>query len=96
MSRTRNPRDKRPRSRSRDRSRSRGRDRDRDRRYAGEYRGGHGYRRGVGGTTHPNYRQGEYRVIVKGLSSRVSWQDLKDFLRRGGEICYADVRDGEG
>ena len=39
---------------------------------------------------------GEFRVIVKGLPSRCSWQDLKDFLRRGGEVCYADVRDGEG
>lgn len=42
------------------------------------------------------YSRGEYRVTVSGLSSRCSWQDLKDFLRRGGEVCYADVRNGEG
>ena len=33
----------------------------------------------------------EYRVIVENLSSRVSWQDLKDFMRSAGEVTYADA-----
>jgi len=31
------------------------------------------------------------RVIVENLSSRVSWQDLKDFMRSAGEVTYADA-----
>ncbi|KAK9498313.1 hypothetical protein O3M35_002974 [Rhynocoris fuscipes] len=53
----------------------------------GSYRGGSSYnsssrqlKRGTG-----------YRVIVKNLSSRISWQDLKDFMRQAGEVSYADV-----
>ena len=33
----------------------------------------------------------DYRVIVENLSSRVSWQDLKDYLRDAGEITFADA-----
>jgi len=33
----------------------------------------------------------KYRVIVENLSTRVSWQDLKDLMRRAGEVCYADA-----
>ena len=33
----------------------------------------------------------KYRVIVENLSSRVSWQDLKDYLREAGEVTYADA-----
>ncbi|KAG8182172.1 hypothetical protein JTE90_017123 [Oedothorax gibbosus] len=33
----------------------------------------------------------EYRVIVENLSSRVSWQDLKDFMRQAGDVTYADA-----
>lgn len=32
-----------------------------------------------------------YRLIVENLSSRVSWQDLKDFMRQAGEVTYADA-----
>lgn len=32
-----------------------------------------------------------YRVVVENLSSRVSWQDLKDYLRQAGEVTYADA-----
>ena len=32
-----------------------------------------------------------YRVIVKNLSSGFSWQDLKDLLRKAGDVTYADV-----
>lgn len=33
----------------------------------------------------------DYRVLVENLSSRISWQDLKDYMRRAGEACYADA-----
>ncbi|KAI8576827.1 hypothetical protein K450DRAFT_255186 [Umbelopsis ramanniana AG] len=40
-----------------------------------------------------------YGVIVENLAVGTSWQDLKDFMRKAGEVSYADVRrdrDGEG
>ncbi|XP_059474400.1 serine/arginine-rich splicing factor 5 isoform X3 [Neocloeon triangulifer] len=33
----------------------------------------------------------EFRLIVENLSSRVSWQDLKDYMRQAGEVTYADA-----
>lgn len=33
----------------------------------------------------------EYRIVVENLSSRVSWQDLKDYMRQAGEVSYADA-----
>jgi len=33
----------------------------------------------------------EYRLIVENLSSRVSWQDLKDYMRQAGEVTYAGM-----
>lgn len=33
----------------------------------------------------------DYRLIVENLSSRVSWQDLKDLMRRSGEVTYANA-----
>ncbi|KAJ8928204.1 hypothetical protein NQ314_019267 [Rhamnusium bicolor] len=33
----------------------------------------------------------EYRVIIENLSSRCSWQDLKDYMRKAGEVTYADA-----
>jgi len=39
----------------------------------------------------------EYRVRCSGLPPSTNWRDLKDFLREGGEITYADVgQDGVG
>ncbi|KAK5645396.1 hypothetical protein RI129_006696 [Pyrocoelia pectoralis] len=32
-----------------------------------------------------------YKVVVQNLSSRVSWQDLKDYMRQAGEVTYADA-----
>ncbi|XP_035668903.1 serine/arginine-rich splicing factor 6-like isoform X2 [Branchiostoma floridae] len=32
-----------------------------------------------------------YRLIVEKLSSRCSWQDLKDYVRQAGEVTFADV-----
>ncbi|KAG5885565.1 hypothetical protein JTB14_003764 [Gonioctena quinquepunctata] len=33
----------------------------------------------------------QYRVIVENLSSRCSWQDLKDYMRKAGEVTFADA-----
>lgn len=33
----------------------------------------------------------DYRVVVSGLPSSASWQDLKDHMRRAGEVCFSDV-----
>ncbi|TPX61037.1 hypothetical protein PhCBS80983_g01376 [Powellomyces hirtus] len=55
-------------------------------------------------------RKGNYRVSLSGLSDKVSWQDssltqirfatvqdLKDLMRKAGQVVYADVeRDGKG
>ncbi|GCC33986.1 serine/arginine-rich splicing factor 5-like [Chiloscyllium punctatum] len=41
----------------------------------------------------------DYRLIVKNLSSRVSWQDLKDIMRQAGEVTFTDahrVHNNEG
>jgi len=32
-----------------------------------------------------------FRLRVENLSSRVSWQDLKDLLRRGGDVTFAEA-----
>merc|ERR1712083_490639 len=32
-----------------------------------------------------------YRVTVENLSSRVSWKDLKDYMRQAGDVTYADA-----
>ncbi|XP_057522621.1 serine/arginine-rich splicing factor SR34A isoform X2 [Amaranthus tricolor] len=42
-------------------------------------------------------RRTEYRVIVRGLPSSASWQDLKDHMRKAGDVCFVEVsRDSEG
>ncbi|XAR58442.1 hypothetical protein NMG60_11013831 [Bertholletia excelsa] len=42
-------------------------------------------------------RRTEYRVLVTGLPSSASWQDLKDHMRRAGDVCFSQVyRDGNG
>ncbi|KAH9322108.1 hypothetical protein KI387_016747, partial [Taxus chinensis] len=52
--------------------------------------GGGGMRGGVS-------KRSEFRVIVNGLPSSASWQDLKDHMRRAGDVCFAQVfRDGNG
>ncbi|XP_069156362.1 serine-arginine protein 55-like [Procambarus clarkii] len=41
----------------------------------------------------------DYRLTAENLSSRVSWQDLKDFMRQAGEVTYAaahEYRRNEG
>lgn len=47
----------------------------------------------------PPGRKTGYRLVVENLSSRTSWQDLKDFMRQAGEITYTNThhqRPGEG
>ncbi|TXG49892.1 hypothetical protein EZV62_025767 [Acer yangbiense] len=42
-------------------------------------------------------RRSEYRVLVSGLPSSASWQDLKDHMRPAGNVCFSQVfRDGSG
>ncbi|XAR61335.1 hypothetical protein NMG60_11035012 [Bertholletia excelsa] len=42
-------------------------------------------------------RRSDYRVLVTGLPSSASWQDLKDHMRRAGDVCFSQVfRDGSG
>ncbi|KAG8079353.1 hypothetical protein GUJ93_ZPchr0007g5893 [Zizania palustris] len=36
-------------------------------------------------------RHTEYRVLVTGLPSSASWQDLKDHMRNAGDVCYSEV-----
>ncbi|KAL4187327.1 hypothetical protein AMTRI_Chr09g18450 [Amborella trichopoda] len=44
-----------------------------------------------------NSRHSEYRVIVRGLPSSASWQDLKDHMRKAGDVSFAQVfRDDDG
>ncbi|KAL2468610.1 serine/arginine-rich splicing factor SR30-like [Forsythia ovata] len=42
-------------------------------------------------------RRSDYRVVVTGLPSSASWQDLKDHMRRAGDVCFSQVyRDRDG
>ncbi|XP_064809220.1 serine/arginine-rich splicing factor 5-like isoform X2 [Oncorhynchus masou masou] len=57
------------------------------------YRQGSGDRRGGGGGGSrygPPVRT-EHRIIVENLSSRISWQDLKDLMRKVGEVTFVDA-----
>ncbi|CEG36253.1 splicing factor [Plasmopara halstedii] len=49
------------------------------------------------GTYEPRRRGTQYRVTISGLPDTMSWQDLKDFLRKGGDVIHTDVdRRGHG
>ncbi|KAJ4890300.1 Serine/arginine-rich splicing factor SR34A [Raphanus sativus] len=70
-----------------------------DRRGGGGYRGGGGggYGGGGGSARFGVSRHSEFRVIVRGLPSSASWQDLKDHMRKAGDVCFAEVtRDSDG
>ena len=42
-------------------------------------------------------RRSDYGVVVTGLPRGASWQDLKDNMRKYGDVIYTDVgREGEG
>lgn len=76
--------------------------RDRDD-YRGGGRGGGGGGGGFdrdGGKPRYNDKYGpptrtDFRLVVENLSSRVSWQDLKDYMRQAGEVTYADAHKEE-
>ncbi|KAL5983742.1 hypothetical protein ACLOJK_017833 [Asimina triloba] len=52
---------------------------------------------GSGGGRGGVSRRSDYRVLVTGLPSSASWQDLKDHMRRAGDVCFSQVfRDGRG
>ncbi|XP_074012959.1 serine/arginine-rich splicing factor 6 isoform X2 [Numenius arquata] len=53
--------------------------------------GGYSSRRQSGRDKYGPPVRTEYRLIVENLSSRCSWQDLKDFMRQAGEVTYADA-----
>lgn len=53
--------------------------------------GGYGYGGGGGRDRYGPPTRTDYRIIVENLSSRCSWQDLKDFMRQAGEVTYADA-----
>lgn len=53
--------------------------------------GGGGYGGGRRGNGAGPPQHTKYRVIVENLSSRVSWQDLKDYMRQAGEVSFADA-----
>ncbi|KAL8130491.1 hypothetical protein V2J09_019646 [Rumex salicifolius] len=36
-------------------------------------------------------RHSDYRVKITGLPSSASWQDLKDHMRRAGDVCFSQV-----
>ncbi|KAF9922545.1 serine arginine-rich splicing factor [Linnemannia zychae] len=33
----------------------------------------------------------EHRLIIENLAHGVSWQDIKDFMRKAGEVTFADI-----
>ncbi|KAI7744006.1 hypothetical protein M8C21_001792, partial [Ambrosia artemisiifolia] len=42
-------------------------------------------------------KRSDYRVLVTGLPSSASWQDLKDHMRRAGDVCFSQVfKEGGG
>ncbi|KAH7723574.1 Sfrs5 protein [Aphelenchoides avenae] len=46
---------------------------------------------GAGGGRYGPPQQTPYRLLVENLSTRYSWQDLKDLLRGAGDVAYADA-----
>ncbi|KAG6383846.1 hypothetical protein SASPL_156383 [Salvia splendens] len=42
-------------------------------------------------------RRSDYRVLVTSLPHSASWQDLKDHMRRAGDVCFSQVfHEGSG
>lgn len=64
----------------------------------GYSRGGYdgGGRGGRGGFSRGSKPKG-YQLLVSGLPSTGSWQDVKDHFREAGDVIFADVyKDGSG
>ena len=51
-------------------------------------RGGPRNDRGYSAAPPPN---AEFRVLVTGLPQTASWQDLKDHMRKAGDVSFAQV-----
>lgn len=83
-------RSRRSRSRSRSRSRRRSRSRSRSRRSRSRSRS-RDRRKPIWLDKYGPPTRTDYRVIVENLSTRVSWQDLKDFMRSAGDVTFADA-----
>ncbi|KAL3827826.1 hypothetical protein ACJIZ3_016628 [Penstemon smallii] len=42
-------------------------------------------------------RRSDYRVVITGLPHSASWQDLKDHMRKAGDVCFSQVfHEGSG
>ncbi|CAG9765636.1 unnamed protein product [Ceutorhynchus assimilis] len=61
------------------------------RRGGGRDRGGGGGGESRGRDKYGPPTRTKYQVIIENLSSRCSWQDLKDYMRKAGEVTYADA-----
>lgn len=94
----------RSRRKSRSRSRSRRRSRSRSQRSRSNRRQSPSRSRGRGGGGRAPSGRGmkfgppirtEWEVRIENLSSRISWQDLKDECRKYGEVTYADAHKQE-
>ncbi|CBZ50594.1 cDNA FLJ53078, highly similar to Splicing factor,arginine/serine-rich 1, related [Neospora caninum Liverpool] len=59
-------------------------------------RSGYGREGGGSGPAYGPPRRSEFRVRVYGLPPTASWQDLKDHMRRAGDVGYANIDGGVG
>lgn len=64
---------------------------DREAKGAGTFRGGAGARSNGNGSEQGGGRGGGTKVYVGNLSFDTSWQTLKDFMRRAGNVLHADI-----
>ena len=59
-------------------------------------RGGYGRDDGFGQRGRGGGKRTEFGVIVTNLPRSTSWQDLKDFFRKAGDVVYTDVNNNTG
>lgn len=65
--------------------------------YGGNRGGGYGGDRGgYGGRRRTPPRNTDHRVIVTNLPRGCGWQDLKDYFREVGYVCFTDVKQDRG
>eukprot|EP00092_Neocalanus_flemingeri_P039973 GFUD01043542.1.p1 GENE.GFUD01043542.1~~GFUD01043542.1.p1 ORF type:complete len:307 (+),score=92.89 GFUD01043542.1:49-969(+) len=72
---------------------------DRDRRGGGDRRGDRYQDTRGRQVSDGKFKRTNYRLVVENISSKTSWQDLKDYMRKAGDITYTTVnrgKDGEG
>ncbi|KAG0168013.1 Serine/arginine-rich splicing factor 6 [Apophysomyces sp. BC1015] len=53
----------------------------------------------TGGRANRSSEREIYRVVVRNVPPKTTWQELKDFMRSAGPVSFADIlkdRDGEG